>query len=50
MIRQGPVVLVGGSSLLGLVQLEARAACPAARLHTAEVFSAVADGLALATA
>ena len=43
------VVLVGGSSLLGLVQQEARAACPAARLHTAEVFSAVADGLALAT-
>lgn len=44
------VVLVGGSSLLGLVQDEARAACPAAHLHTAEVFSAVADGLALATA
>jgi hypothetical chaperone protein len=44
------VVLVGGSSLLGLVQDECRAACPAARLHTAEVFSAVADGLALATA
>lgn len=44
------VVLVGGSSLLGLVQDECRAACPTARLHTAEVFSAVADGLALATA
>lgn len=44
------VVLVGGSSLLSLVQDEARAACPAARLHRSEVFTAVVDGLALATA
>ena len=46
----GTVVLVGGSSLLSLVQDEARAACPAARLHRSEVFTAVVDGLALATA
>lgn len=44
------VVLVGGSSLLSLVQDEARAACPSARLHRSEVFTAVVDGLALATA
>lgn len=44
------VVLVGGSSLLSLVQDEARAACPAAKLHRSEVFTAVVDGLALATA
>ncbi|GGE11197.1 hypothetical chaperone protein [Gemmobacter megaterium] len=44
------IVLVGGSSLLSLVQHEARAACPAAHLHRSEVFTAVVDGLALATA
>lgn len=46
----GSVVLVGGSSLMALVQDEARAICPAARLRRAEAFTAVVDGLALATA
>lgn len=46
--RVGSVVLVGGSSLMGLVEAEARAACPAARIERSEVFTAVVDGLALA--
>ncbi|MFN3647074.1 MAG: Hsp70 family protein [Gemmobacter sp.] len=44
------VVLVGGSSLMALVESEARAVCPQARIERSEVFTAVADGLALATA
>lgn len=44
------VILVGGSSLLALVEAEARATCPAARIDRSEVFTAVVDGLALATA
>lgn len=43
------VVLVGGSSLMALVEAEARAVCPAARVDRSEVFTAVVDGLALAT-
>lgn len=46
----GAVVLVGGSSLMRLVADEARAVCPGARLRRSEAFTAVIDGLALATA
>ncbi len=46
----GTVVLVGGSSLLGVVGEEARALCPAAQIRLSEVFTAVVDGLALASA
>ncbi|WP_374290639.1 Hsp70 family protein [Paenirhodobacter enshiensis] len=44
------VVLVGGSSLMLLVSEEAQALCPKARVTRAEAFTAVVDGLALATA
>lgn len=44
------VILVGGSSLMGLVQEEAQAICPGATLRRSEAFTAVVDGLALATA
>ena len=43
------VVLVGGSSLMTLIGTEAAATCPAARLRRSEAFTAVVDGLALAT-
>jgi len=46
----GSVVLVGGSSLMALVAAESRAVCRAARIERSEVFTAVVDGLALATA
>jgi len=42
------MVLVGGSSLLAMVEDEARAICPTASLDHAAVFTAVVDGLALA--
>lgn len=45
----GTVVLVGGSSLMGMVAAEARALCPNASLQNSEPFTAVVDGLALAT-
>lgn len=48
--RIGSVVLVGGSSLMALVEAEARAACPAARIERSDVFTAVVDGLAVASA
>ena len=48
--RIGSVVLVGGSSLMALVEAEARAVCPAARIERSEVFTAVVDGLAIASA
>lgn len=44
------LVLVGGASLMGFVAEEARALCPAAALHHAAAFTAVVDGLALASA
>jgi len=44
------VILVGGSSLMGIVVDEARAICPDAQLEYSEAFTAVVDGLALATA
>ncbi len=43
------VILVGGSSLMAMVSAEARALCEAADLHRSEAFTAVVDGLALAT-
>lgn len=43
------VVLVGGSSLMDLVSREMQAACPAAILARAAAFTAVVDGLALAS-
>lgn len=46
----GAVILVGGSSLMSLVGQEAQALCPAATLHRAQAFTAVVDGLALASA
>lgn len=48
--RIGRVILVGGSSLMGLVAETARAACPDAVQHRSDAFTAVVDGLALATA
>ncbi|MBY6138562.1 Hsp70 family protein [Leisingera daeponensis] len=44
------IVLVGGSSLLASVQAEMRALCPNARLETENAMTAVAGGLALASA
>lgn len=44
----GTVILVGGSSLMGLVEAEARAVCPVAEVKRSEAFTAVVDGLALA--
>lgn len=43
------VVLVGGSSLMGMIPAEARAICPNAELRRSEAFTAVVDGLAIAT-
>ena len=45
----GTVILVGGSSLMGVVAQEAQALCPKAALQSADAFTAVVDGLALAT-
>lgn len=44
----GEVILVGGSSLMRFVMDDIRASLPQARLRTAEVFTAVVDGLARA--
>lgn len=46
----GTVILVGGSSLMGMVSDVARTVCPNASLQNSEPFTAVVDGLALATA
>ncbi|NBZ87142.1 Hsp70 family protein [Stagnihabitans tardus] len=48
--RVAEVVLVGGSSLMAMVGQEAQALCPNAALRASEPFTAVVDGLALATA
>jgi len=45
----GTVILVGGSSLMGLVAEEAQALCPKATVQSSDAFTAVVDGLALAT-
>ena len=44
------VILVGGSSLMGIIGDEARLQFPAATLRKSEAFTAVVDGLAMATA
>jgi len=46
----GSVILVGGSSLMALVAEESMRLCPEARLLRGGAFTAVVDGLALATA
>ncbi|SMO56643.1 Hsp70 family protein [Paracoccus laeviglucosivorans] len=48
--RIGSVVLVGGSSLMGLVSSAATELCPTAALKRSDAFTAVVDGLALGTA
>lgn len=45
----GRIILVGGSSLMSLVALEAQAVCPNASVLRSNAFTAVVDGLALAT-
>lgn len=45
----GRVILVGGSSLMGFVSDELRALCPRAEILRSDAFTAVIDGLALAT-
>jgi len=42
-------ILVGGSSLMKIVSDELQHVCPAAKVHQSEAFTAVVDGLALAT-
>lgn len=43
------IVLVGGSSLMNIVRSEMTALCPGAELAFSEAFTAVVDGLALAS-
>lgn len=45
----GSVILVGGSSLMGMVEDVSRTLCPDAAIERSEAFTAVVDGLALAT-
>ena len=47
--RIDTIVLVGGSSLMGLIEREMREVCPGAAVARTEAFTAVVDGLALAT-
>ncbi|QXT39551.1 Hsp70 family protein [Gymnodinialimonas ceratoperidinii] len=44
------IILVGGSSLMGFIAAEAQAICPEAKVLRSNAFTAVVDGLALATA
>lgn len=46
----GRIILVGGSSLMGFIADEAQAMCPEAAVLRSNAFTAVVDGLALATA
>ena len=46
----GTAIMVGGSSLMGLVADQVGRLCPSARIARSEAFTAVVDGLALATA
>ncbi|WP_375691072.1 Hsp70 family protein [Pseudooceanicola sp. LIPI14-2-Ac024] len=48
--RVATIVLVGGSSLMRMVPDEMTALCPNAEVRMSEAFTAVVDGLALATA
>ncbi|MGB0410255.1 MAG: Hsp70 family protein [Pikeienuella sp.] len=45
----GAVILVGGSSLMSMVESVGRDLCPGATIERSEAFTAVVDGLALAT-
>ena len=45
----GRIILVGGSSLMALVADEAVRLCPAAETSRSEAFTAVVDGLAIAS-
>ncbi len=45
----GTVILVGGSSLMTMVTDQVQAVCPTARVQRSDAFTAVIDGLALAT-
>jgi hypothetical chaperone protein len=45
----GRVIMVGGSSLMGFVGAEMRALCPGAQQLQSEAFTAVVDGLAIAS-
>lgn len=45
----GRVILVGGSSLMAFVGAQAQAVCPRAQVLRSNAFTAVVDGLALAT-
>jgi len=47
--RIGSVVLVGGSSLMAMVESAAQDLCPKANMRRSDAFTAVVDGLALAT-
>jgi hypothetical chaperone protein len=47
--KVGRIVLVGGSSLMRFVSAEMQALCPNAEILRSEAFTAVVDGLALAT-
>lgn len=46
----GRIILVGGSSLMAFIADEAQVMCPKARVLRSNAFTAVVDGLALATA
>ncbi|MGB1215420.1 MAG: Hsp70 family protein [Pikeienuella sp.] len=46
---EGAVILVGGSSLMSMVESVGRDLCPGATIERSEAFTAVVDGLALAT-
>ncbi|WP_406649758.1 Hsp70 family protein [Aliisedimentitalea scapharcae] len=48
--RINRIVLVGGSSLLDAIATDLRQLCPNARIYNANAMTAVADGLALASA
>lgn len=45
----GTVILVGGSSLMAMIASDAKAICPNAEMHRSDAFTAVVDGLILAT-
>lgn len=47
--KVGKVILVGGSSLMCFVSEEIRQLCPGAEILRSRAFTAVVDGLALAT-
>jgi len=44
------IVLVGGSSLMAVVEQQMRRLCPDAQVHNANAMTAVADGLAISAA